>query len=315
MKEKLVVSSSPHLRSPETIDSIMRDVLIALIPPFIVSIWLFGWTSIIVVAVATAVSMITESLIVHKSLAPRKLKGDLSAAVTGVIFGLSLPPGTPWWVVASGAFVAIFIAKQIFGGIGYNIFNPALVGRAFVVVAWPSYLTHWTEPFEPVDAASRATPLAFPGMTEGSPFEIVPFTDLFVGTIAGSLGETSALAITIGGIFLLIRGHIDFRVPLGFLGALALVVSIAGENALFHLVSGSAFFGAIFIATCMVTSPYTKTGKLIFGIGCGAITAILRMYAAIPAGVTYAVLLMNALVPFINVYTKPRVYGEVNNKK
>ncbi len=309
MKEKLVVSSTPHLRSPETIDRIMRDVLIALLPLFIMSIWLFGFNALITVVTAVIVSMVTESLVVHKSQSLQKIKGDLSAAVTGMIFGLSLPPGVPWWIVVMGAVVAILIAKQLYGGIGYNIFNPALVGRAFAVVTWPTYMTHWTEPFEPVDAASRATPLAFTG-AEGSPFDMVPLSDLFLGTVAGSIGETSVLAILIGGCYLLFKGQIDLRIPVSFLGSLGMVVFAAGENPLFHILSGSAFFGAFFIATCMVTSPYTKTGKLVFGIGCGVLTAIFRMYAAIPEGVTYAVLLMNAVVPFINVYTKPRVYGE-----
>lgn len=309
MAEKLIVSSSPHIRDSETIRSIMADVLIALIPPIAISIWLYGINAVIVITTTTLTAVIVETLFVHKGFTLQKLTGDLSAAVTGVILGLSFPPGIPWWVASIAAIVAIVIAKQLFGGIGYNIFNPALVGRAFVVVAWPTYLTHWTEPFEPVDAASRATPLTFTGVEDGSPFDMVPFSDLMIGEVAGSLGETSVIAIAIGGIYLLFKRQIDFRVPVGYLISLVAVAYIVGENGLYHMVSGSAFFGAFFIATCMVTSPYTKMGKLIFGIGCGVLTAIFRIYAAIPEGVTYAVLLMNALVPFINVYTKPRVFG------
>ncbi|OWZ83898.1 RnfABCDGE type electron transport complex subunit D [Natranaerobius trueperi] len=306
MDNKLVVSSSPHLRTPETIDTIMRDVLIALVPPLAVSIWLFGLNALGVVALATVACMITEAVLVHDKISIAKIKGDWSAAVTGVLYGLSLPPSTPWWIVVIGAVVAIIIGKQLFGGIGYNIFNPALVGRAFTVLAWPNYLSDWTKPFETpdVDAASAATPLS-----EAS----AEISDLFIGTVAGSLGETSILAILIGAIYLIYRGHVDIRVPVGYMGAVAAVALIGGEDVLFHLFSGSAFFAAVYMATCMVTSPFTKTGKLFFGIGCGFFTAIFRIYGAAPEGVTYAILLMNALVPFLNKYTKPKVYGEVSS--
>ena len=306
MDNKLVVSSSPHLRTPETVDTIMRDVMIALIPPFVVSIWLFGMQSVSVVLIATLAAMITESVIVHRTLKVgfSKLKGDWSAAVTGFILGLSLPPATPWWIVVLGSVAAIGIGKQLFGGLGYNIFNPALVGRAFIVMSWPAQATHWTKPFETVDATSAATPLG-----EATP----TLWELFIGDVAGSLGETSVLAILIGGLFLVYKGHVDFRVPAGYMGAIAILALLAGDGILFHLMSGSALFAAFYMATCMVTSPFTKTGKLIFGIGCGLLTAVFRLYGSAPEGVTYAILLMNALVPFINKYTRPRIYGEVRS--
>ncbi|ACB84091.1 RnfABCDGE type electron transport complex subunit D [Natranaerobius thermophilus] len=308
MANKLVVSSSPHLRTPESVDSIMRDVLIALIPPLIVSAWLFSLYSIWMVVVATVVCMVSEAVMVHKSVSLSKIKGDWSAAVTGVIYGLSLPPGTPWWVVAIGAFIAISVGKHVFGGLGYNIFNPALVGRAFVVLAWPSYLTHWTEPFQAVDfdSATAATPLVVDS-------DAVSLSDLFVGTTGGSIGETSILAILLGAVFLLVKGHIDIRIPAAYMGAVAVMALVTGQDIMYHLFSGSAFFAAVYMATCMVTSPYTKTGKLIFGFGCGLFTALFRMFGSAPEGVTYAILLMNALVPFINKYTRPKIYGEVSN--
>lgn len=313
MAEKLVVSSSPHIKTPETVDVIMRDVLLALIPPFVVSLWLFGVQSLYMVIVAVLVAMFSEALLIHRSISFEKIKGDWSAAVTGVIFGLSLPPATPWWIVAVGSFVAIAVGKQLFGGLGYNIFNPALVGRAFVVVSWPADLTHWTPPFEHIDATSTATPLAIAADYVGEGF-IDAFSryDLFIGTVPGSVGETSVLAILIGGVYLAYRGHIDIRVPLGYMAAVAAVALISGSDVIYHLMSGSALFAAVFMATCMVTSPLTKKGKLIFGIGCGFFTVIFRLFGEAPEGVTYAILLMNALVPFINKYTVPKVYGEVS---
>ncbi len=316
MAEKLVVSSSPHIKTPESVEFIMRDVLIALIPPFAVSLWLWGVQSLYMVMVAVVVAMLTETLLIYKSVSLEKIKGDWSAAVTGVLFGLSLPPATPWWIVATGAFVAIAIGKQLFGGLGYNIFNPALVGRAFVVISWPAHMTHWTPPFEQVDATTTATPLAVAADFVGEGF-IDAFSryDLFIGTVPGSVGETSVLAILIGGVFLIYKGHIDIRVPLGFMGTVAVIALITGSDIVYHLMSGSALFAAVFMATCMVTSPLTKTGKLIFGIGCGFFTVLFRLFGEIPEGVTYAVLLMNALVPFIDKFTVPKIYGEVSEQK
>ena len=303
-----MVSSSPHIRAPQSIDTIMRDVLIALIPPLAVSIWLFGVYSLWMVVIGTVTAVLTETLLIHSRFDLKNLAGDGSAAVTGVILALSLPPGTPWWMVVVGSAISIGIGKQLFGGIGFNIFNPALVGRAFLVVAWPSYMTHWTAPSQAVnfDADTAATPLI-----AGS--DAVSYSELFVGDVAGSIGETSVLAILIGAVFLLVRGHIDIRIPVGYMGAVALVALITpGEDVVFHVFSGSAFFAAVYMATCMVTSPYTKKGKLIFGIGCGLFTVIFRLFGANPEGVTYAILFMNALVPFINKYTRPKIYGEVS---
>ena len=303
MEDKFVISSSPHLRTQESVNTIMRDVVIALVPPTIAGVIFFGWWGLALVIIGMLSAMVTESIILRKSLAPKAIVGDWSAAVTGMLVALIFPPISPWWVVAIGSFVAIAIGKLFFGGIGYNIFNPALVGRIILFVSWPVFLTTWSEPVGTHDAITGATPLAGAEAT---------YTELFMGNVSGSLGETSVLAILIGGIYLLARGHIDWRVPVGYLGAMALYTLMVGEDPIFHLLSGGAVFAAFFMATCMVTSPFTKSGKLIFGIGCGILTALFRISGAAPEGVTYAILIMNAVVPFINNYTRPKIYGEVS---
>ncbi len=303
MEDKFVVSSSPHLRTQESIETIMRDVVIALIPPTIAGVIFFGWWGLAIVIIGMLSAMITESVLLRKSLAPKALVGDWSAAVTGILVALILPPISPWWMVAIGSFVAIAIGKLFFGGLGNNIFNPALVGRIVLFVSWPVFLTAWSEPVGTHDVMTAATPL---GGAEAT------YTELFLGNVSGSLGETSVLAILIGGIFLIARGHVDWTVPVSYLVSMAALAVIAGEDPIFHVLSGGAVFAAFFMATCMVTSPFTRSGKVLFGLGCGILTGLFRYYGAAPEGVTYAILIMNAVVPFINSYTRPRIYGEVS---
>jgi len=305
MERKLVVSSSPHIKSPENIQSIMVDVLIALFPVALMAVFLFGFRALITMIIAMVAAMATEAIILRKG----SFFGDGSAAVTGLLLAMTLPPAPPWWVVAIGAVVAIAIGKHIYGGLGNNIFNPALVGRAILFVSWGTHLSGsvWLKPIPfgfTADAVSQASPLVTHDASLG---------DLFIGTVSGSLGETSALALIIGAIWLFYRGHIDWRIPGGYIGIVFIFGLFAGgfSMGLYHVLAGGVLLGALFMATDMVTSPVTPNGKLIFGLGCGVITMLIRMFGTMPEGVTFAILLMNGLTPLIDNMTLPKKFGEV----
>ncbi len=317
MNNKLVVSSSPHVRTIESVQSVMTDVLIALFPVALMSVLLFGYRALITMVIAVVTAMVVEALWLRK----RNLFNDGSAAVTGLLFAMVLPPSPPWWLVVVGAASAIIIGKQVFGGIGYNIFNPALVGRAIVVMSWGSHMVGrvWSppQPFafgSDVSAVTTATPLS--GQEEAM---AVSLTDLFIGTVPGCLGETSALALLIGGLWLYYKGHIDWRIPGGYLGTVFIMGLIFGGGfygnhlmtGLFHVLAGGVMLGALYMATDMVSSPVTPKGKLIFGIGCGLITMLIRLWGTMPEGVTYAILLMNAVTPIIDNFTVPKQFGGV----
>ncbi|HOB35566.1 MAG: RnfABCDGE type electron transport complex subunit D [Firmicutes bacterium] len=310
MTEKLKVGPSPHILDSRSVSSIMWDVVIALIPVTAAAIIYFGLNAVFILLVSTLSAMIFESLVVHKSLKPKKVLGDGSAAVTGLLLGLILPPSAPLWMAVVGSGVAILLAKQAFGGIGNNIFNPALVGRAVLFMSWPVLMTRWHQPLALdnwfADLVSGATPLG-----AGS----ASLIDLVLGNVGGSLGETSVVAILLGGIYLLLKGHIDWRIPGGYIGTAAIIALLTNQFSLeavaFHICAGGLLFGAVFMATDMVTSPTTKVGRLLFGIGCGLVTMYVRVFASAPEGVTYAILFMNALVPLIDRYTVPKTFGEV----
>ncbi|NLM45789.1 MAG: RnfABCDGE type electron transport complex subunit D [Firmicutes bacterium] len=301
MENKLIVSSSPHIKSPESIKSVMSDVLVALFPAVLAAVIFFGLPALITILVCTLAAMLTEAIILRN----KNIFGDGSAAVTGVILALTLPPNPPWWLCVVGSVAAITIGKHVFGGIGNNIFNPALVGRALLLVSWAGHMTNW---LTPVELTATATPLAsssHPG-----------FFNLFVGAVPGSLGETSALALLLGAAWLFYKGHISWRIPCTFLAAVFVMGSLLDggfslSQGLFHVLAGGVMLGAFFMATDMVTSPVTPRGQLIFGLGCGVMTMLVRLYGAYPEGVTFAILLMNALVPLIDNMTLPRKYGEV----
>ncbi|HSW35181.1 MAG TPA: RnfABCDGE type electron transport complex subunit D [Candidatus Limnocylindrales bacterium] len=317
MHHKLIVSSSPHLRSDVSVQSTMIDVLIALFPAALMAVLLFGYQALLTMVISVVSAMLAEALWLRK----RDLFSDGSAAVTGLLFALTLPPSPPWWLVVVGAACAIIIGKQVFGGIGYNIFNPALVGRAIVVVSWGTHMAGriWPVPSPfafgaDISAVTTATPL------EGQEHALaVTLQQMFIGDIAGSLGETSALALLIGGLWLFYKGHIDWRIPGGFIGTVFIMGTVFGEGfygnslltGLFHVLAGGALLGAIFMATDMVTSPITAKGKLIFGIGCGLITMLIRVWGALPEGVTFAILIMNAVTPIIDNFTIPNQFGGV----
>lgn len=317
MDNKMIVSSSPHIRTIESVQSVMTDVLIALFPVALMAVLLFGYRALVTMVISVATAMLVEALWLRK----RDIYSDGSAAVTGLLFAMVLPPAPPWWLVVVGAASAIIIGKQVFGGIGYNIFNPALVGRAIVVMSWGGHLVGriWSvpQPFAfgfDVSTVTTATVLA--GQEEAL---AVSLSRLFIGNIAGCLGETSALALLIGGLWLFYKGHIDWRIPGGFIGIVFIMGALFGGGfyqnhlltGLFHVLAGGVMLGAIFMATDMVTSPVTPRGKLIFGIGCGLITMLIRLWGTMPEGVTFGILIMNAVTPIIDNFTVPQQFGGV----
>jgi len=313
MLDKLMTGPSPHIFGGKSVSSIMWDVVIALIPVSLVSILYFGPKALFLLITSMASAMIFEGAfgaIRHRGLKHAGVIRDGSAAVTGLLIALIMPPTAPLWLAVIANAVAILLAKQAYGGLGNNIFNPALVARAFVFMAWPLLMTKWSLPlgFDNwcAELTTGATPLGGAETT---------LSAMFFGNIGGCLGEVSALAIIIGGLYLLLKGHIDWRIPVGYLGTAAVFAFLANQFSLyqvaFNLLAGGMLFGAVFMATDMVTSPTTKSGRLIFGIGCGLITMFVRKFASAPEGVTYAILFMNALVPLIDRYTVPKTFGEV----
>jgi len=312
-----ILAPSPHKYTNESVPRIMWSVVGAVIPAAAMAVVYFGWRAFWMMVACVIAALVSEALI-------NLLKGerwtvlDGSAAITGLLLALTLPPAFSIVGGALGAVFAILIGKQVFGGLGYNIFNPALLGRAFLQASFPVAMTTWTLPhtarYAAVDAVTAATPL---GQFK---FEKV-MTDLgplLTGNVGGSLGETSAIAILIGGMYLLIRRYADWRIPTSFLGTVFLLGGIfwlvnpqSYPNPLFQLLSGGLLFGAFFMATDMVTSPVTTRGAWIFGIGAGVILIVIRLYGGLPEGVMYSILLMNAFTPLINRYTRPAVFGEV----
>ena len=306
---KLTVASSPHIRGNFRTNRIMLDVVIALLPALGVGVWMLGLRALMVALVCVAGAVAAEflySLITRT----RNTTLDCSAMVTGLLLAMTLPHTVPYWQAALGSVFAIIIVKSLYGGLGQNIFNPALAARAFLMLIYPVGLTRYAA--LGVDAVSSATPLhhmVMPGLPEES------LLDMFLGRCPGSIGELSALALLIGGVYLVIRKVISVRIPLAYLGTVAVITLIfpkAGnpvEWMLYSLLSGGVMLGAIFMATDYATSPATAWGQIIFGIGCGVLTVIFRYFGIFPEGVTYAILLMNACVWVIDRYTAPRRFG------
>lgn len=288
------ISISPHIHSGNSTREIMLDVLIGLSPAILAAIIFFGLPALMVLVAAIVSAVVTEFLF-QKMFKKKSTITDLSAVVTGVLLAMCLPPSMPWWMVAIGSFMAIGITKQLFGGIGYNIFNPALIGRAFLMASYPVAMTTWTKPF---DTITTASPLGLLKM--GAISNLPNLQDLFFGNIAGSLGETSALALLLGASYLIWKKVIDLRIPGAYIGTVALIMGIAGQSVPFHLLAGGLILGAFFMATDYTTSPMTTKGKLIFGIGCGALTAVIRLVGGYPEGVCYSILIMNTCVPLID---------------
>ena len=299
------VSLSPHVRDSASTRRIMLQVCLALLPALAFGVWAFGLYALLVVALSVASAVGTEALVQRCLKRPITIS-DGSAAVTGLLLGLTLPPEAPWYVPVFGAVFAIFIAKQVFGGLGDNFVNPALAGRAFLLACWPVEMTSYPNPFA-VDALTSATPLADAGFAQSA----AALQNAYLGLVPGTIGETCKLALLLGAAYLLLRRVIDWRIPVAYLGSLALLSWAFGENGLLSIGLGGAILGAFFMATDYVTSPITPWGKLVYGVGCGLITFAIRTWGAYPEGVTYAILLMNVAAPLIDRGFRPRKYGEV----
>lgn len=308
----LKISNSPHLRSELNTPYIMRQVIIALLPATAASVYFFGEKALWLISICIISSVLTEGIILKIRKKPQSL-GDYSAALTGLLLALILPPSTKWYAAILGSIVAIGVGKQIFGGLGSNIFNPALVGRAFLMAAYPKMLTTFDAPKitaainTTADAISSATPLALQKFSHTA----TDIYELFIGRVAGSLGETSAICLLAGGAYILIRGIADWRIPLSMLATTAIIALLNPDkgSVLFHLFSGGLLIGAFFMATDPVTTPVTKKGRYVFGIGCAILIMIIRYFSGLPEGVMYSILFMNAFVPLMNRYTTPRRYG------
>ncbi len=309
MENKLIASSSPHIRSDETVSRIMLDVIIALMPAMLASIYFFRFNALKLILLAVASAVATEAIF-QKVMKKTISINDLSAVVTGILVAFNIPSSAPWWIPVIGSAFAIGIVKQLFGGIGNNFMNPALAARAMLLASWPTIMTDWVSPG--VDAVTTATPLAIlKGQAEGT---LPSMIDVFLGNVGGSLGETSAILLIIGGIYLLYRGVINWRIPSAYIGTVFVMMLIFGggiENAIYHLLVGGLMLGAFFMATDYSTSPVTKKGQIIFGIGAGLLTSIIRLKGGYPEGVSYSILLMNVAAPLIDKYTSPKVFGEV----
>ncbi|AGB18467.1 RnfABCDGE type electron transport complex subunit D [Thermoanaerobacterium thermosaccharolyticum] len=310
MENKLYVTSSPHLRSEDSVERIMLDVVIALMPALIAGIIIFGIRVLFITVLCIIFSVATEAVIqilTHKEVTIN----DFSAVVTGILLAFNLPVSIPWWIAAIGSIFAIAIVKQVFGGLGHNFMNPALAARAFLLASWPVPMSRFT-----VDGITSATPLAIIKGTESS-CELPSLFNMFIGLRGGTIGEVSIFALLIGAVYLLIRKVITLRIPLSYILTVAVLTWVLGKNGLFtgdplyHIMAGGLILGAFFMATDYVTSPVTPKGQIIFGIGCGIFTSIIRLYGGYPEGVSYSILLMNIATPIIDKYTAPKVFGEV----
>lgn len=301
---KLLVSSAPHITGKDSTASLMRDLIIAMVPAMIASTLFFGVQSLILTAVSTLACVAFEYLY-EKMLKKPITVGDLSAAVTGILLAFNCPPTLPLWTVVVGAFFAIIIVKQLFGGLGYNFANPAIVARIILGLGYTGLMTSWTFPATVSgDAVASATPLAV--YAAGG---TVNYLDMFVGSTGGVLGETSALALLLGFVYLVVRKVISPTIPVTYVATVAVLAVVLGVDPVVYVLGGGLLLGAIFMATDYVTSPYTEKGKIIFGIGLGVITVIIRRFGSMTEGVSYAILLMNLVVPYINKATRQKPLG------
>lgn len=314
MATRLFASPSPHIHTADNTRRIMGDVVLALIPALAVSTYVLGLRVLFVTFVAVASCVLFEYLISRLFLKRKATIGDLSAVVTGVLLAFNLPVGIPWWIVVIGALVAIGIGKMTFGGLGCNPFNPALTGRIFLLIAYPVEMTDWTTGVPDTLSGSTMLPAVKYHLTS---LADVNFAHLFGGVMNGSMGEISAVALLVGGIYLLVRKVISWHIPVAVLGTMALFAfaTVIGQGdlmwqlPLFHLMAGGAMLGAIFMATDYSTSPMTHKGMLIYGVGIGIITMVIRLWGAYPEGMSFAIFIMNAATPLINKYCRPKRFG------
>lgn len=323
-KKPLVVSVSPHIKSEETTSRIMWSVSAALLPATIMGAYFFGPRAVTVVTLCIIAAVLLE-YVFQKALKKKVTVDDGSAFLTGLLLGLNLPPAVPFYIPIIGSFVAVIITKQLFGGLGCNIFNPALIGRAFLLISFPKLMTIWSEPtaaFILFDAKTTATPLGIlkeegqAKLIEVFGDQINLYTQLLIGHRAGSIGETSGIALLIGATFLMYKKYITWHIPASFLATASFIAWIfGGKSALFggdpllHLLSGGMILGAFFMATDYVTSPSMKSGQIVFGIGCGFLTMLIRLKGGYPEGIMFAILIMNCFAPLIDRSFKSKVFG------
>ena len=340
--EKLfVVTSSPHLRDTDSVSKIMWTVNIALLPAIVISVYFFGPKALWITLLSVFAAVATEGIIQKLSKKPLRIY-DGSAVITGILLSFNVPASVPWWMPIVGSVFAIAIVKELFGGLGYNILNPALAARAFLLASWPVQMTaSWIAPrggtISGIDAITSATPLNLlkqSGKIIASPEKFDPaqvqaaqnaiaklsssYSNLLIGNVGGCIGETSVIALLIGALILFYRHAIDWRIPFSYIGSVAVLAWVMGGteglftgNWIFHILSGGLILGAFFMATDMATSPLAARGQIIFGIGCGILTVAIRVWGGYPEGVSYSILLMNLTVPLIDRYTVPKVFGEV----
>lgn len=310
MEQQYRVSSSPHFRSNETVSKIMRDVVIALLPATAAGIYFFGVQALITVLLSVAAAIATEYFIQRYMRKIPSTIGDLSAVVTGLLLALNLPASVPWFIPVIGSIFAIAIVKQAFGGLGFNFMNPALGARAFLMASWPTDMTTWVVPGA-ADAVTGPTALGI--LKEGLDVQLPSMMDALIGNVGGCIGETSALLLILGGLYLVWRGVIDLRIPLVYIATtFALMFIFTGfdlQGAFLHVVIGGLMLGAFFMATDYSSTPVNFRGQMIFALGAGLLTALIRQFGGYPEGVSYSILLMNVATPLIEKYSKSRVFG------
>ncbi len=321
--KKLLVSASPHIHSPETTTGVMGDVIISLLPALVMAVVWFGSRALVLTAVCIGTAVLAEWVSRRVMKRPNTL-GDLSAVVTGLILALNLPATLPLWMAAIGSIVAIVVVKQMFGGIGQNFVNPAMTARIILMVSFPTAMARWTAPLASAwsaDAVTTATPMASLAASSGGNLsaDLPSLWQMLVGYHGGSMGEVCALALLVGGVYLIIRRVISPIIPTAYIGTVAVWMLLAGHGDLrfvaYELLGGGLLLGAFFMATDYATSPITAKGKWIFGIGCGIITSVIRLYGSLPEGVSFSIILMNILVPHIERLTLPRAFGAEKEKK
>jgi len=313
--KNITISATPHIRSGESIQSIMRDVIIALLPATVMGIVYFRFQALMLIVVSIAAAVISEALY-QKATKQKVTITDLSAVVTGLLLAMNVPASAPWWVPVVGSAFAIVVAKQLFGGLGQNFVNPALAGRAFLMASYPSIMADFAATV-PADAVSTATPLAL--LKAGNVADLPSLTDALIGNIGGTIGETCAIALIIGGIYLIWKQVISWRVPVVYIATVFVLSAILGRGGIrmpvYELFVGGLMLGAFFMATDYATSPLTPVGQFIYAFGCGLLTVLIRTFGGYPEGVSYSILIMNLCVPLIERYTKPTIFGALPKEK
>ncbi len=324
MSNLFTVSPSPHVHSAETTSKIMYRVVYAMIPALLWSVFVFGLDALRVTLIAIVACLAFEYVIQKYLMKIKPMITDGSALITGILLAFNVPANLPWWIIIIGALAAVGIGKLSFGGLGSNIFNPALVGRVFLLISFPVQMTSWPVLSEgEVDGLTTATPLGIikEGLTSGTPVsqiaqDLPSSTDMLLGQMSGSLGEISALLLILGGVYMLIKKVITWHIPVSVIVTVAAIAALFWlidperyVNPIYHILTGGLMLGAIYMATDMVTSPMTPKGQLIFGAGIGIITISIRMFGAYPEGISFAILIMNAFTPLINNYVKPKRFG------